>query len=257
MMAGIIDENIYTDFDTEAFFSKRPFPYRRFHGFLAHAAFFALLEQFPALDLFEIHRGIKRMHGQRPHNRYYLAYQRSIHDRRRKSAAIASDSGPGVVSHQDLPEVWQRFIDELENSPAYQQFVCNFLQVEEYQARYEWHIATNGCEVSPHVDAPAKLGKHLFYFNNKDDWDSEWGGSIEILGGLNGSSMNPDFSDFKTSEAVSNMNNSSLIMKNCSNGWHGVRPLSSPDGKFRRVFLVVPEIPDADKLSLRERANYV
>jgi len=43
------------------------------------------------------------------------------------------------------------------------------------------------------------------------------------------------------------LDNRSLLMQNTSRGWHGVRKLTCPEGRYRRLFSVVALAPEKKK----------
>lgn len=230
-----IDVHSIAKFPKETFKARAPYPWHAFQGFLTLEGFRKLYESFPPLERFEKHENLERGYGQRPHNRYYLAYEES-------SYHPQSYRGRGVVKNGELPDAWQEFIEELEGS-GYQNFVKSALGVSRFEARYVWHVAVNDSEVSPHLDVLEKAGLHMFYFNTSQDWDPSWGGSTLVLGGLKQDVKNPDFSDFEESTAVPFLDNSSFFFRNQSHAWHGVRALTCPQGKRRRLFSVIFETP--------------
>jgi hypothetical protein len=217
--------------DPHAFRARQPFPWASFNRFLTPEGFSALSSAFPNLDRFEKHTNIPKPYGQRPHNRYYLAYERSIYHRRVESTG-------GVVRHADLPLAWQEFLTELEGE-GYRQFLQSCLGVSGFDVRYAWHIGVAGSEVSPHVDASNKIATHIFYFNDSDEWLPEWGGETLILGGKRTAAMNPDFGDFDHAVSIPFLDNASLLFANAPQAWHGVRELRAPEGKHRRLFNVI------------------
>lgn len=237
MSESFINYDLLEEFAVEQFRSREPYPWANLQGFLTLEGFARLHRDFPPLGLFEEHRGINRDYGQRPHDRYYLAYQTSIYH-------PGEQPEKGVIRREHLPGSWRAFMDELETSERYHEFVRRALGVEAFQTRYAWHLGFRGSEVSPHVDSRDKLGTHIIYFNTSDEWDPSWGGETLALGGRRTEAMNPDFSDFSTSAAVHVLDNGSFLFKNTPEAWHGVRPLTSPPTKFRRLFNVIFERPD-------------
>lgn len=218
------------NFPLEQFQQRKPFPWIDFEQFLAPDAFQILHKDFPSLDLFEYHENIYRM-GQRPHNRYYLAYEVSIVHPDMPQA--------GVVRKQDLSASWQGFMEELEHGSVYRPFIQKVLGMKNYSIRYAWHIGKSSNEVSPHMDSSTKLGTHIFYFNTNEDWKAEWGGQLVVLEGKQVPGMAPDFHDFAKETAVSNMDNHSFLFKNSRDAWHGVKALTCPEGKYRKLFNVI------------------
>lgn len=233
---SFINYDLLDRFPVEQFRLRQPFPWANLQGFLTSEGFARLYREFPPLEVFEEHRDIDRAYGQRPHNRYYLAYETSIYH-------LGERPRKGVLSREQLPASWRAFMDELESSVRYHEFVRRALGVQTFQARYAWHLGFRGSEVSPHVDSTNKLGTHIIYFNTSDEWDPSWGGETLALGGRRTDVMNPDFSDFSTSAAAHVLDNGSFLFKNTPEAWHGVRRLTSPPGKFRRLFNVIFERP--------------
>lgn len=227
-------------FDAEKFRSTQPFPWCNLQGFLTEAGFQRLHENFPALALFEEHSNIERGYGQRPHNRYYLAYESSIYHR--------NDLKKGVVKASQLPAAWQSFLAELTTHSQYRSFMCDVFGVSDYRVRLAWHVGFNGCEVSPHVDSPDKIGTHILYFNTSADWSEDWGGSTLVLDGKQTAAQNPDYKDFTDVSAIRIMDNYSFLFKNQPEAWHGVEPLSCPEDRYRRLFNIIFEFPPASKV---------
>jgi hypothetical protein len=232
-MDSFIDHTVLASFPVQSFESTAPFPWWSFEGFLTPAGFEALYEQFPSLSLFERHRGAKRAHGQRPHDRYYLAYESSIYH----------EGAQGVARRTDLPAAWQAFMAELEGDDHYRSVISAALGLSDYEARYAWHVGTTGSEVSPHLDAPEKSGTHILYFNRAGDWEPSWGGRTVVLAGRATTAMNPDFDQFATSTAVDILDNRSFLFKNTPDAWHGVQALTCPSDARRRLFNVIFEVP--------------
>ena len=236
MNNSFINYQLLKSFNKNSFIQNEPFPWYGFQDCLTSEGFQQLCQDFPSLKLFEKHEGLERLYGQRPHNRYYLAYETSIYDQ-------LDRQDKGVVRYQELPESWQMFMDELETSQDYRDFIKSLFEVSDFQVRYAWHIGVTNSEVSPHRDSQQKIGTHILYFNTSDDWDSAWGGSTLVLGGKSTKTMNPNFSDFTTVMSTQLTNNHSFLFKNTPNAWHGVKPLNCPEGKYRRLFNVIFEFP--------------
>jgi len=242
MATTIINPDRPVTLTVEQFNAITPYPWINFDGFLSPEKFAELHENFPPLDLFAWHQEMPRRDGQRPHNRYYLAYETSIYAKR-------DHKSKGVVRHDDLPEVWQRFIEELNEGPAYRDFITRMLGVSDFDIRYAWHIGVTDSEVSPHTDSRKKLGTHIFYFNTDDDWNTAWGGETLVLEGKLTTAANPDFDEFSNAHAAPFLNNQSFFFKNTPNGWHGVKALTCPEGRHRRLFNVIIEHANARKPS--------
>jgi len=202
----------------EEFQAAEPFPWVNPGGLIHDSAFETLRRSLPDLERFTRRFNIRRRHGQRPHDRFTLEYH----------------------SKSPVARVWHEFIAELE-SPLYREWIAERFGERRFFMTYHWHYATRGCEVSPHCDGPRKLGSHIFYFNGWEDWHPDWGGHTLILddGGRIDSRSAPDFDDFPRVVRSSIMDNHSLLFRRRGNAWHGVRPLSCPEDRVRKVFIVV------------------
>jgi hypothetical protein len=238
-----INYDLLKTFQVDTFKSQLPFPWHNFHQLLTPIGFQLLYQDFPSIELFEKHAGIQRGYGQRPHNRYYLAYEKSIYRGAGNTQGIITEDAQGVVNHQHLPKTWQMFLEELETSSIYMQFIKSLFDVSEYKVRYAWHMGITNSEVSPHSDSSDKIGTHIFYFNTSQDWYPAWGGSILVLGNKLSNVGNPEFEDFGTATSVQITDNHSFLFKNNSHAWHGVKPLTCPEGKYRRLFNIIFEFP--------------
>lgn len=241
-VASPLDESALARLDAGVA-TPTPFPHLPIDGLLTPSAFEAL-RTFPPIERFARHAGIARHHGQRPHDRYYLALDESRYDVYRDD-----DHEQGVIGRGELPEAWRAFVDALETNPVYRSLVADLMGSDELRWRYAWHLGHAGSEVSPHKDDPAKAGTHLLYFNTADDWDPAWGGDTLLLHGPTTSRENPDFDDFAACEPVASLGNRSLLFANRPDAWHGVRALDCPTDRHRKLFTVVFEheypAPDA------------
>jgi hypothetical protein len=235
------DQPFMQGFDRREFTQRQPFPWYNFQSLLTAQAFEDLYREFPSLDFFETHEGMARKYGQRPHDRYYLAYEKTIYKDLDRSAQ------KGIIRQAQLLPSWQAFMSALQSDPGYRGFICDLLGVKDFTARYAWHVATAGRSVSPHVDARNKIGTHIFYFNTSEDWQAEWGGSTLVLGGKNYEGMNPEISDFSSVEAVAVMDNRSFLFKNQPEAWHAVDTINCPPGVHRRIFNVIFENAEPGK----------
>jgi hypothetical protein len=248
MSQTFINYDLLKSFPIETFRCRAPFPWFELQQFLTPQGFHSLYQSFPSLELFERHHGFERPYGQRPHNRFYLAYQKSLYHQAEMSA-----KGPakGIVKHEELSPAWQSLLGELMTSEAYRKLVESLFEVTQFDVRFAWHIGFTNCEVSPHVDAAEKIGTHMIYFNTADDWQSVWGGSTLVLGEKSTDAMNPEFTDFAQAVAIGPAGNNSLIFKNTPNAWHGMRPLTCPEGKYRRLFNVIFDLPGVHRRQRR------
>ena len=232
----LINYSFIDSMEKISFDNAEPFPWSDYDGLLTEDGYACLIESFPNLDHFVRHVDQPRRYGQRPHNRYYLAYDGSVdHPQHEKK---------GVIPPADLPANWRHFIAELEGE-RYRSWIMRLLGVSNVKFRFCWHAGFAGGEVSPHRDDEMKIGTHIFYFVNSEDWDPLWGGQTVLLSGKRVRRLNPDFDDFETATMVRPFTgNHSFLFKNTSTAWHGVRALACPEGTYRRIFSVVIEWPD-------------
>jgi hypothetical protein len=204
--------------DGEAFRNQKPYPWINPEGALTDVAYRELRDNLPDVSLFDGYFGVSRAHGQQSHDRYVLEYRDGL----------------------ALPAPWQAFVDEL-RGPRYLDFLRRLFGVRSLYLNFHWHYTPNGCSVSPHCDAKHKLGSQIFYLNTEDDWDPAWGGETLILDdkGRFGRRSAPAFEDFDKALPSQALGNRSLIFMQTGNSWHGVRPIQCPEGKLRKVFIVV------------------
>ena len=120
--------------------------------------------------------------------------------------------------------------------------------------RFHWHYTPSGCDVSPHCDARREHGSHLFYFNSEDDWDPAWGGSTLVLddGGRLSYDSAPALEEFDAVYECDSIGNYSSLMLRTDHAWHAVRAIQCPEGRLRRVFIVVVN-PDKLFWKVRDR----
>jgi hypothetical protein len=212
-----------------AFRAAEPYPWLNPEGVLKDDAFTLLAAEMPPMELMKPSFGRKRAHGQTPHDRYALEYR------------------PDLPVHA----AWHQLVRELQG-PAYRSWLARLFGTRRFTLSYHWHYTPRGCSVSPHCDAKRKLGSHIFYFNTGGDWDPAWGGETLILDdeGRFSTRSAPEFEDFARSWAADAIGNRSLLFQRRGNSWHGVRPVSCPEGLLRKVFIVVV---NADTLAGRMR----
>lgn len=237
MKNSVFDEEAICLIDPQEFGSNSPSPWGAFDGLLTKESFKELNDTYPSLDLFEKHSGMTRHHGQRPHDRWYLALEHSIYDNKEPGQ-------PGCVALEDLHPAWQRFITDLRESESYQQMIRETLGEDTHELRFAWHVAGNGCDVSPHVDDPLKAGTHIFYFNTSDNWKEEWGGQTLFLENPAVDELNPEIADFEKSYAAPIVDNKSMLFRNTPQAWHGVATIDCDEGHHRRLFNVIFQLPE-------------
>lgn len=206
---------------SEQFLTRKPFPWIDIPGFLDDKVFEALCRTLPDLSQLTREFGKERGYGQNSHDRWSLQYREGL----------------------NISPEWKEFITFL-HSKEYEQFIRRLFGLmpnEPIVFTMHWHYAGAGCSVSPHVDASRKLGSHIFYFHTDDEWDKSWGGQTVVLddGGTMPPHSAPSFDDFKEVAASTITNNHSFIFKRTEHSWHGVRPLTCPSDRLRKVFIVV------------------
>ncbi len=204
--------------DPVAYQKRQPYPWANPEGLLTGEGFEKLREALPELSRFERSFGVARKSGQRPHDRFTLEY-----------------------THQTpLEPPWREFIEEL-TGERYRRALCRLFGRERLALNFHWHYTPNGCSVSPHCDSSIKLGSHIFYFNTAADWDPAWGGETVLLddGGRLPVRSAPGFKDFERAVASEALGNRSLLFTRRGNSWHGVREIRCPEGRMRKVFIVV------------------
>lgn len=213
--------------DADAFQATAPYPWINPAGYLHEEGYRALLDSLPDPKDMDERFGETRKFGQQSHDRLALDYY--------PDAPISS--------------AWREFVAELEG-PRYRQFLCRMLRVSTYDVAYHWHYTPPAASVSPHCDAKRKLASHIFYFNDEADWDPAWGGETMILDDAGRFSRRsaPSFDAFAGATRSNGMGNRSLLFARTPRAWHGVEPLRCPEGRYRRVFIVV-----ANRVSRWER----
>jgi hypothetical protein len=243
----LLDNSVFDAIDRKAFAACEPFPWLAGEGLLKAEAFAQLLRDFPPIEKFERHLDIPKVHGQRPHNRHYLAYERTLYDPDRPRAE-------GIITHAELAPSWQQFLQELEGDD-YRGFIADMVGRDDFVMRYAWHIGRAGSEVSPHIDSENKIATHISYFNVSEEWSADWGGETIVLDGKRVAAMNPEFEDFERAVSIPFLDNRSFLFANNGRAWHGVRTLTCPPGGMRRLFNVIFEVPaEASRLPARIRS---
>jgi len=225
-----IDFSKLASINTKSFRNANPFPWINPQGVLTAEAFELLVNDLPDISLFTESFNVERKYGQTTHDRNVLEYQDGI----------------------QIPAHWQAFIDEL-RAEKYRKFIAELLGHSHFRFRFHWHFTPAGCSVSPHCDSKTKLGSHIFYLNTGSDWDPAWGGETIILDdhGNFSTESHPDFDDFDEQISAETMENRSLIFGRRGNSWHGVRAITCPADKFRKVFIIVFEGYRSNKMLLK------
>jgi hypothetical protein len=217
-----LNRDILESLSAESFQKAQPYPYAHIDRSLTAEGYERLREALPGVERFDKHEGMKRGHGQMPHNRYMLHYKAGL----------------------ELPKAWQEFLAELRGD-YYQQFLRRILGPRTYIPTFSWHYAWEGCSVSPHCDAARKRGTHIFHFNDENEWDQAWGGQTLILASDKPLSTHsaPTFDELKVAAAHGPAGNGSLLFQRTEHSWHGMKPLKCPPGHLRQIFSVTLNIP--------------
>ncbi|NRA97953.1 MAG: 2OG-Fe(II) oxygenase [Planctomycetes bacterium] len=226
-----LDRRAVSAIDSAEVRAAKPFPWQSIDGLLTADGYQRLLAELPDLSGFRKIMGRRRRYGQASHDRYALDYR----------------------SRLALPAVWRDFVEELHEGP-YRGKVAELLGRDDFFLTAHWHYTPRGCSVSPHCDAVWKLGSHIFYFNDENEWDPDWGGSTLVLddGGEIDYSSAPGFEDFRASYDCTPNGNRSMLFLRTDHSWHGVRPLECPEDQLRKVFIVEYRL---DNLRERLRAR--
>lgn len=213
-----LDSDRLASLDEREFQRRRPYPWANPSGLLTREGYELLRATLPDVSLFEPSFGKPRSHGQEPHDRYALEYHSGV----------------------DVPQAWHEFVAELRGE-EYGRFLRRMLGRRHLRLSFHWHYAPRGCSISPHCDARRKIGSHIFYFNDTDDWDPAWGGQTLVLddGGRFHPHSAPRFEEFQSIQAAKAVGNRSFLFARSRASWHGMYPLECPEDAMRRVFIVV------------------
>ena len=216
-LPGVLDRPTFAAFDFVGFQDRLPYPWAEIERAIEPKAFALLREAMPCVAMFKQCMGKRRRHGQQSHDRFVLDYDESL----------------------NVHPIWHEFVSEL-HGPEYRNFAASCLGTDNFRLNTHWHFTPRGCSVSPHCDAEWKLGSHIFYFNDVDDWDIDWGGGTQILNDESGIPWNsaPAFDDFLDVTTVPCVGNRSLVFTRTNHSWHGVQPLACPNQTYRKVFIV-------------------
>ena len=230
-MNGYLDFDKLEAIDPRAFRATMPFPYANPAGLISEEGYLRLMDNMPDISMFEKIFGYRRLGGQEPHNRYALEWTPDV----------------------DVPTPWQDFITEL-RSERYRQAIARLMGGRKVEFRFHWHYTPNGCSVSPHTDSKREHGSHLFYFNAEGDWDPSWGGDTLVLddGGRLDFTTAPSYEDFVAEIPAKSIGNYSLLFERTDHAWHAVREIHCPEGRMRRLFIVVVS-PDNLYWKIRDR----
>jgi len=120
----------------DAFQAQKPYPWVYMSGTLTEEGWNTLRATLPNIRDFRLMIGVKRSHGQAPHDRGILHYREGM----------------------PCAKPWKEFISELQGD-AYGAFLRRTLGLTPSQKiilTMEWYYAWQGCSVSPHCDARRK-----------------------------------------------------------------------------------------------------
>jgi hypothetical protein len=204
------------------FVNNKAFPYIYIKNTLHEDSYEDLIKTMPNIDNFEKAINITRNYGQQSHDRWGY--------------------GGWTDRNLKISDPWKKLIKELKSS-KYKKFLSRLFRTDNLAIRFMWHYATKGQSISPHYDSPRKLGSHIFYFND-DDWNPAWGGQTVLCFDKKNKILKesaPSLEDFDEKFSAENSKNCSLIFRNSEKSWHSVSSLNCPEGKFRKVFIVVIE----------------
>ena len=213
-----IDFDRLEQIDEHKYRTQQPFPWANPEKLLTGDGYERLYQSLPDVSIFARSSGMARKNAQIPHDRYTLEY---------------NDQVP-------LSEPWREFIGELRGR-RYRENLHRLMGTSSLVLNFHWHYTPNGCSVSPHCDSVRKLGSHIFYFNKEGEWDIDWGGETVILddGGRLHYRSSPNFDEFSRQIPSRAIGNHSLIFSRTDRSWHGVREITCPQDRLRKVFIVV------------------
>ena len=203
--------------DPQAFRERRPFPWVSVRGFVNDDGFRRLCNTLPDINTFARHSSRKGGYG-------------DLH---------ALQCRPGL----EVAQPWRDFIGELQ-SAEYGDFLRRLFGLSRRQ-RMEltrlWQYEGAGFSIAPLVDARRIMGSHIYYLNTEADWDPGWGGQTVVLDdeGRFRVRERPGFGDLRQVAASEILGNQSFIFQRNEHSWHGVRPLTCPPDRLRKVFIVV------------------
>ncbi len=203
-------------------------PHELIDSFITQEFYDKLLDSFPPDELFQDEFPATRKRNQRPHCRRFMCYHVTPQSRYFE---------PYFVDVKQLPELWQELCDYILYDREYRDWIRDTLLIQDFHIRLDFHRTAKGLDVSPHVDSAGKYGSHLFYFTPKH-WKEEYGGNTVFYKGKKIQAMNPEPEDFTESIYYPIIGNKSLLFKNVSYGWHGVKQVNA-EGMHRQLFNVV------------------
>ena len=214
----------YIDFDRleqineNTYLAQHPFPWVNPEKLLTEEGYERLHETLPDISMFARSSGLVRKNDQIPHDRFILEYHGQL----------------------ELSEPWREFMEELKGQ-RYRDNLHRLMGTSAMVLNFHWHYTPNGCSVSPHCDSVRKLGSHIFYFNKEGEWNSDWGGETVLLDddGRYDYRSSPDFQEFARQIPSRAIGNHSLLFSRTNRSWHGVREITCPQDRIRKVFIVV------------------
>ena len=198
--------------DPADFARVRPYPWQGIAGQITTTGYRELLANMPPLELFERKFGYRRRAGQAPHDRYSLEY----------------------TPETPVPQPWQAFIAELRGE-EYRRQIMRIFGCRRPVFRFHWHYTPTGCSVSPHCDARREYGSLILDDGGRLSYDSA-----------------PALEEFAGVEEAPSIGNQSSLIQRSDHAWHAVRPISCPEDRLRRVFIVVIN-PDTLYWRIRDR----
>ena len=216
----------FIDIDTLRAISPRtfqktaPYPWVNPQGFLTDSAFETLQATLPPVEMFVTRFGTQRDFGQKGHDRYSLEYSENL----------------------DIAPEWHQFVAELKGN-EYTNWTKKLLKTWALKLSFHWHNTPNRSEETPQCESRGKQGSQIFYFNTAEDWDPAWGGETVVLDDEKKftSRSAHQFQEFASATSAETLGNRSLIFQRTEHAWHGVREISCPEDKLRKVFIVVYE----------------
>jgi hypothetical protein len=116
----------------------------------------------------------------------------------------------------------------------------------ELNARFEFSMMDGeGGHIKPHTDLPQKLITFVFSMNRPGDWDSNWGGTTDVVWPkdtrylYNHGNKYFGFDEVSTLKKMDYNPNQAVIFIKTWNSWHAVSPLHAPvPGRLRKTLTV-------------------
>lgn len=116
-----------------------------------------------------------------------------------------------------------------------------------YTSRFEFSmLPAAGGSVLPHTDNPEKVITIVISMVGDDEWSAEFGGGTDILEPrdekLSFDRLNdrrPEYAELDILHTYTFQPNQAVVFAKTFNSWHGVRPMTGPNGELMRRSLTI------------------